>query len=99
MAIKDHSMSESRSGSSNSDQSDSSESEKDVEKCTQANPDQSQYADSSVSDHHLRVLSNCQRLSYGVGHVLNDLTASMWFSYMLVFLHQVGITSFWHVFC
>lgn len=29
------------------------------------------------------------RLSYGVGHVLNDLTASMWFTYLLVYLHKV----------
>ena len=37
-----------------------------------------------------RTLSKCATFSYGVGHVLNDLTASMWFSYLLVFLHQVG---------
>lgn len=36
------------------------------------------------------VLSHCNKFSYGVGHVLNDLTASMWFSYLLVFLHQVN---------
>ncbi|XP_065560342.1 major facilitator superfamily domain-containing protein 12-like isoform X2 [Artemia franciscana] len=30
-----------------------------------------------------------QRLSYGVGHVLNDLAASMWFSYLLVYLQFV----------
>ncbi|XP_030832400.1 major facilitator superfamily domain-containing protein 12-like isoform X2 [Strongylocentrotus purpuratus] len=30
-----------------------------------------------------------QRLSYGVGHVLNDLCASMWFSYLLVYFHKV----------
>lgn len=29
------------------------------------------------------------RWSYGVGHVLNDLTASFWFSYLLVFLRSV----------
>ncbi|XP_050422444.1 major facilitator superfamily domain-containing protein 12-like isoform X2 [Adelges cooleyi] len=28
-------------------------------------------------------------LSYGVGHVLNDLVASMWFTYALVFYHYV----------
>lgn len=41
-------------------------------------------------EHQLRVLSNWSRLSYGVGHVLNDLTASMWFSYLLLYLHEVG---------
>ena len=30
-----------------------------------------------------------RRWSYGVGHVLNDLCASMWFSYLLVFYHFV----------
>ena len=35
-----------------------------------------------------------QRLSYGVGHVLNDLAASMWFSYLLVYLQFVLQVSF-----
>jgi len=30
-----------------------------------------------------------RRFSYGVGHVLNDLCASMWFSYLLVYYHFV----------
>ena len=30
-----------------------------------------------------------KKLSYGVGHILNDLTASMWFSYLLIYLHRV----------
>ncbi|XP_072051519.1 major facilitator superfamily domain-containing protein 12-like [Amphiura filiformis] len=29
------------------------------------------------------------RYSYGVGHVLNDLCAAMWFSYLLVYFHSV----------
>jgi len=29
------------------------------------------------------------RAAYGVGHVLNDVCASMWFSYTLLFLHAV----------
>lgn len=29
------------------------------------------------------------RFSYGVGHVLNDLCASMWFTYLLVYFHMV----------
>lgn len=29
------------------------------------------------------------RLAYGVGHVLNDVCASMWFTYLLVFFHLV----------
>ncbi|MBN3301892.1 MFS12 protein, partial [Amia calva] len=31
----------------------------------------------------------CQRLSYSVGHFLNDLCASMWFTYLLVYYHSV----------
>ncbi len=30
-----------------------------------------------------------QRLAYGLGHVLNDLCASMWFTYLLLFFHKV----------
>lgn len=30
-----------------------------------------------------------QKLSFGTGHVLNDLCASVWFSYLLVYLQYV----------
>lgn len=30
-----------------------------------------------------------KRLSYAVGHFLNDLCASMWFTYLLVYYHSV----------
>ncbi|XP_076178226.1 major facilitator superfamily domain-containing protein 12 isoform X2 [Ptiloglossa arizonensis] len=30
-----------------------------------------------------------KRLAYGIGHVLNDICASMWFTYLLVYLHLV----------
>ncbi|XP_049443452.1 major facilitator superfamily domain-containing protein 12 [Epinephelus fuscoguttatus] len=36
-----------------------------------------------------RSLSVCRRLCYAVGHFLNDLCASMWFTYLLVYLHSV----------
>jgi Na+/melibiose symporter-like transporter len=29
------------------------------------------------------------KFAYSVGHVLNDLTSSMWFSYILVFYHRI----------
>uniref|UniRef100_A0A3Q4GUU2 Uncharacterized protein n=1 Tax=Neolamprologus brichardi TaxID=32507 RepID=A0A3Q4GUU2_NEOBR len=32
-----------------------------------------------------------KRLSYAVGHFLNDLCASMWFTYLLVFYHSVTV--------
>jgi Na+/melibiose symporter-like transporter len=104
MAVKDHSMNgSSRSSSSVSGGSDTCGPdtcgpdtcgpEKDVEKNempTEEQPLCNGNALATNKSKNLRVLSNCQRLSYGVGHVLNDLTASMWFSYMLVFLHQVN---------
>ena len=30
-----------------------------------------------------------KRLAYGTGHILNDLCASMWFTYLLLFFHKV----------
>ncbi|XP_036746556.1 major facilitator superfamily domain-containing protein 12 [Manis pentadactyla] len=36
-----------------------------------------------------RQLSLVARLSYAVGHFLNDLCASMWFTYLLLYLHSV----------
>lgn len=43
-----------------------------------------------------RPLPSAQRLSYAVGHFLNDLCASMWFTYLLVFYHSVlGFQSFY----
>jgi Na+/melibiose symporter-like transporter len=29
---------------------------------------------------------------YGVGHMLNDITASCWFTYLLLFLTQIGLS-------
>ncbi|MEE6487767.1 hypothetical protein FKM82_015019 [Ascaphus truei] len=38
----------------------------------------------------------CLRLSYSTGHFLNDLCASMWFTYFLVYFHSVlGFDSFY----
>jgi len=34
-------------------------------------------------------LSLSKKIGYGLGHVLNDLCASMWFTYLLLFFHQV----------
>ena len=35
------------------------------------------------------MVSKRSKFAYSVGHVLNDLCASMWFSYLLVFYHRV----------
>ncbi|XP_069834108.1 major facilitator superfamily domain-containing protein 12 isoform X2 [Dendropsophus ebraccatus] len=41
-------------------------------------------------------LHQCQKLSYATGHYLNDLCASMWFTYFLVYFHSVlGFSSFY----
>lgn len=38
-------------------------------------------------------------LAYGVGHVLNDVCASMWFTYLLVFFHLVLEFDNWQAGC
>ena len=35
------------------------------------------------------VLNWNTRLAFGTGHILNDLCASMWFTYLLLFFHKV----------
>ncbi|KAM9685626.1 major facilitator superfamily domain-containing protein 12 [Trichechus inunguis] len=40
-----------------------------------------------------RALPLVARLSYAVGHFLNDLCASMWFTYLLLYLHSVSAYS------
>ena len=30
-----------------------------------------------------------KRIAYGMGHVLNDMCAAMWFTYLLIFFHKV----------
>jgi hypothetical protein len=35
-------------------------------------------------------LSRRQRYAYGVGHMFNDLSATCWFSYLLVYLQSVA---------
>uniref|UniRef100_A0A0A8Y4F5 Major facilitator superfamily (MFS) profile domain-containing protein n=1 Tax=Arundo donax TaxID=35708 RepID=A0A0A8Y4F5_ARUDO len=37
-------------------------------------------------------LGRVQILSYGSGHMLNDITASCWFTYLLVFLTDLGLS-------
>ncbi|XP_034002741.1 major facilitator superfamily domain-containing protein 12 isoform X3 [Trematomus bernacchii] len=36
-----------------------------------------------------RSLSACRRVCFAAGHFLNDLCSSMWFTYLLVYLHSV----------
>lgn len=37
-------------------------------------------------------LGRASILSYGSGHMLNDITSSCWFTYLLVFLTDVGLS-------
>ena len=42
----------------------------------------------------VRLLTKRQKFAYGVGHVLNDIVASMWFTYLIVFFnHVLGFNS------
>ena len=34
-------------------------------------------------------LGQLTKLAYGTGHILNDMCASMWFTYLLVFFQSV----------
>ncbi|KAL6493904.1 hypothetical protein OROGR_031813 [Orobanche gracilis] len=36
-------------------------------------------------------LGRCSILYYGVGHMLNDITSACWFTYLLVFLTDIGL--------
>ncbi|XP_072974336.1 uncharacterized protein [Typha angustifolia] len=38
-------------------------------------------------------LGRCSVLSYGVGHMLNDVTSACWFTYLLLFLTEVGLSA------
>lgn len=41
--------------------------------------------------HHLNISSQAtQKFSYGVGHILNDLCANCWFSYVLIYMTKVA---------
>ena len=42
--------------------------------------------DEVVMRHHLPLI---RKVAYGFGHVFNDLCASMWFTYLLLFFHAV----------
>ncbi|KAJ0966271.1 hypothetical protein J5N97_027409 [Dioscorea zingiberensis] len=36
-------------------------------------------------------LGRCSILSYGAGHMLNDITSACWFTYLLLFLTDIGL--------
>jgi len=50
----------------------------------------SAYSPLLASDEEIeRPISLGQKAAYGVGHVLNDICAALWFSYILLFLQTI----------
>ncbi|VFQ75879.1 unnamed protein product [Cuscuta campestris] len=48
---------------------------------------------SSEDDESLtKPLGRCSVVFYGVGHMLNDITSACWFTYLLVFLTDIGLS-------
>lgn len=43
----------------------------------------------AVNDENASTLSSSNKIGYGLGHVFNDLCATVWFSYTLLFLKDV----------
>lgn len=41
---------------------------------------------------HAQPLGRLATLSYGVGHMLNDITSACWFTYLLLFLTNIGLS-------
>lgn len=44
-------------------------------------------------DSRTKLLGRWQVFYYGMGHMLNDITASCWFTYLLLFLEDIGFSS------
>ena len=42
-----------------------------------------------MSDSSTNRVSWPKRIGYGTGHVLNDMCAAMWFTYLLIYFHKV----------
>lgn len=54
---------------------------------------------SEDDDSFTRPLGRWSIFYYGVGHMLNDITASCWFTYLLIFLTDIGLSPqyvFWN---
>lgn len=41
---------------------------------------------------HLNPVGRSSVFYYGVGHMLNDITAACWFTYLLLFLTDIGLS-------
>ncbi|KAL2234254.1 major facilitator superfamily domain-containing protein 12-like [Sesamum indicum] len=47
--------------------------------------------DTSNDESCTKPLGRCSVFYYGVGHMLNDITSACWFTYLLVFLTDIGL--------
>lgn len=57
---------------------------------TLANTEKTTVTEDQLQEDATKILTLPEKLCYGVGHVFNDLCASMWFSYLLIFFEKVG---------
>ncbi|XP_020091978.1 major facilitator superfamily domain-containing protein 12-like isoform X3 [Ananas comosus] len=48
--------------------------------------------ESSSEAEHAKPLGRLSILSYGSGHMLNDITSACWFTYLLLFLTDIGLS-------
>ncbi|KAG9451124.1 hypothetical protein H6P81_011089 [Aristolochia fimbriata] len=48
--------------------------------------------DSEIERSSAKALSRTSIFCYGVGHMLNDVTSACWFTYLLLFLTEIGLT-------
>jgi hypothetical protein len=48
--------------------------------------------DTEDDDSFSKPLGRRSVLYYGVGHMLNDITAACWFTYLLLFLTDIGLS-------
>ncbi|XP_024525694.1 major facilitator superfamily domain-containing protein 12 [Selaginella moellendorffii] len=49
-------------------------------------------ADADFDAPSSKALARKEIVAYGIGHMLNDLTAACWFTYLLIYLTDVGLT-------
>lgn len=48
--------------------------------------------ESLVEAQNAKSLGRLAVLYYGAGHMLNDITSACWFTYLLLFLTQIGLS-------
>lgn len=51
-----------------------------------------QRVDMMAVDDEPQLLGRCSVFTYGVGHMLNDITSSCWYTYLLLYLTEIGLS-------